>query len=282
MNIEVTAEEKRSGQMSDETVARAADAVRTEGYVVIEDVVDHDHLDVLKTRMDEDAERKIRSVRWGGAGAVQGHLQHKPPPFAPYVFGDVVANGFVGQVTHAVLGDGVYNRFYSGNTNCPGSGTQPVHPDHLPLWAGLEQAHPAYQLVVNISPENTSEKNGAVEIWPGTHLVMVEPDYSRTATERFQKEVIEARREEVPPIRGSAKKGSVLIRDIRLWHRGVPNPSDSPRHMIALIHTIHWYGKGEALKFERGCEDAFPENGPVDPNVEFVDELIDYMNNPRP
>ncbi len=280
MYIEVTAEERARGGMDEVKMAQAVDAVRTQGFVILEDVVDHDHLNVLKARMDEDAERKIRCSKWGGAGAVKGHLQHKPPPFTPYVFEDVVANPFVLQVTHGVLGDGLFNWFYSGNTNCPGSGTQPLHPDQLPLWAGLDQAHPASNLVVNISPEDTSEDNGAVEIWPGTHLLIVEPDYEKSG-DRFPKTVVKKRRKEVPPIRGAARKGSVLIRDMRLWHRGVPNPSDSPRHMIALIHTIHWYRNPGLLKFEKGCEEAFPDCK-LDHNVEFVDELIDYMNNPRP
>lgn len=281
MYIEVTTDEKLAGKISDAKVVKAVEAIRKQGYVVIENIVDHDHLDVLKTRMDEDAERKIQCDQWGGAGAIKGHLQHKPPPFAPYVFEDVVANPFVLQVTHGVLGDGLFNQFYSGNTNCPGSGTQPLHADALPLWEGLEKSHPAYSLVVNMSPEDTSERNGAVEIWPGSHLMTVEPADRSVPGDRFPKDVIEKRREVDPPIRGAARKGGALIRDVRLWHRGVPNPSDSPRHMIALIHSIHWFQNKARLKFEKGCEDAFPECE-LDHNVEFVDELLDYMNQTRP
>ena len=281
MTIKVTDEEKHAEKMSEEKVGQAVDAIREQGYVVVEDIVDHAHLDVLKGRMDEDAERKIRCQHWGGAGRQPGHLQHKPPPFAPYVFEDVVANPFVLQVTQSVLGDGLFNRFYSGNTNCPGSGTQPLHVDHVPLWRGLEKPHPAYNLVVNISPEDTTEDNGAVEIWPGTHWMTVEPADRSVPGDRFPKDVIEKRRSEVPPTRGSSKKGSALIRDIRLWHRGVPNPSDSPRNMIALIHSIHWYQNPGPLKFEKGCEDAFSECA-LDHNVQFVDELVDYMNHPSP
>jgi RNA polymerase primary sigma factor len=37
------------------------------------------------------------------------------------------------------------------------------------------------------------------------------------------------------------RRGSVLIRDMRLWHNGMPNPSDSVRPMVAMIHWIHWW-----------------------------------------
>ena len=249
MYLEVSTEEKRAGRMRDENVARAVKAVRMEGYVVVKGIIDPDHLDVLKARMDEDVERKIQCYRNVPSNFhIKGHIQHKPPPFAPYVFEDVVANGFISQITHVLLGDGLFNHFYSGNTNCPGSGTPPLHP--------------------------------AVELWPGTHLLLAEPDNKKSG-ERFPEPLIAKRREEEPPIRGEVKKGGALIRDVRLWHRGMPNPSDSPRHMIALIHAIRWYHNMGPLKFETGCEEAFPESV-LDHNVEFVDELLDYMNHPKP
>jgi len=240
-----------------------------EGYVVLEDIVSHAHLDVLRERMDEDSRKLIAADKWGGAGRVKGHLQQGPPPFAPYVFCDIVANPFAIQVTRELLGDGVYNSFYNGNTNCPGSGKQPLHRDGGHLWPGLEVAHPAASVVVNISPMDVSEENGSVELWPGTHLV--------TSVEgRIDEQAEEARRKIVPPVRGNAKKGSVLIRDIRLWHRGVPNPSDRPRHMIALIHNSRWLQRGKPLKFNNGCEAAFIGSD-FDHNVEFTDAPIDYL-----
>ena len=94
-----------------------------------------------------------------------------------------------------------------------------------------------------------------------------------------------ARRKICPPIRGNAKKGSALIRDMRLWHRGVPNPSDAPRHMIAMIHRVSWLKSNRRLKYKIGCEAAF-ENSDLDPNAAFIDfanqkiNAYDYLFNP--
>ena len=44
-----------------------------------------------------------------------------------------------------------------------------------------------------------------------------------------------ARRKEVPPERAVIRRGAVLVRDIRLWHRGVLNKTDLIRPMIAMI-----------------------------------------------
>ena len=278
MVIAVQPKELASEKLTDAQVDQAVRALRVDGYVVLENIISHEHLDILRERMDADAQILVKAEKWGGAGGLKGHLQQGPPPFAPYIFRDIVANTYVIQVTKALLGPGVYNNFYNGNTNCPGSTTQPLHRDGDHLWLDQEVAHPAAQVVVNISPQDTSEENGSVELWPGSHL-----DVSRRP---IDKEYEEERRKIAPPVRGNAKKGSALIRDIRLWHRGVPNLSDQPRHMIAMIHRVAWLKSNRKLKYKTGCEAAF-ENSDLDHNAEFIDfaakkiDDYDYLFNPR-
>lgn len=36
-------------------------------------------------------------------------------------------------------------------------------------------------------------------------------------------------------------KGSVVVRDLRLWHAGIANPGTDPRIMLAFVHTPSWY-----------------------------------------
>lgn len=273
MEIIVQPNELAVGKLSDTHLEQAVKAIRVGGYVVIEDVISHKSLDILRERMDADSQRLIKAGKWGGAGGLKGHLQQGPPPFAPYIFRDIVANPLIVQITKELLGPGVYNNFYNGNTNCPGSTTQPLHRDGDHLWQNLDVAHPATQVVVNISPQDTTEENGSVELWPGSHLdVSGRHIYDEHEAER---------REIAPPIRGNAKKGSALIRDIRLWHRGVPNSSDETRHMIAMIHRVGWLRSDRRLKYQTGCEDAF-ENSELDHNAEFVDaKLDDYLFNPK-
>ncbi len=278
MVITVQPQELASEKLTDAHVEAAIKAFRVDGYVILENVVSHEHLDILRERMDADSQILIDAGKWGGAGKLKGHLQQGPPPFAPYIFRDVVANPYVIQVTKELLGPGLYNNFYNGNTNCPGSTTQPLHRDGAHLWPDQKIAHPTTEVVVNISPQDTMEENGSVELWPGSHLEVGEHG--------IEPEVEEARRKICPPIRGNAKKGSALIRDMRLWHRGVPNPSDKPRHMIAMIYRVHWLKSNRRLKYKTGCEAAF-ENSDLDPNAEFIDfadqkiDDYDYLFNPR-
>lgn len=269
MEIVITPAELAQEQMTAEHLAQAVKAVRVDGFVVLADVVEHAHLDQLRERMDADSQSLINARKWGGAGEIPGHLQQGPPPFAPYVFRDIVANPFAIQVTKAILGEGAYNRFYNGNANCPGSGTQPLHGDTPHLWQDMPHAHPTASLVVNVSLVDVTEENGATELWPGTHLIPVNRG-PITATLEAQ------RRESVPPVRANARKGSLLIRDMRLWHRGVPNYSSQVRHMIAMVHNIKWLQRGEPLLFNTGCEEAFPA-GDLDHNVKFTEQPLEYL-----
>ena len=278
MEITVQPEELAAGKLTDTHVEQAVQAIHVDGYVILENVINPEHLDILRERMDADSQILMNAEKWGGAGRLKGHLQQGPPPYAPYIFRDIVANPYVVQVTRELLGAGLYNNFYNGNTNCPGSTTQPLHRDGTHLWPDQEVAHPTAEVVVNISPQDTTAENGSVEIWPGSHL--------EVSGKRIDEAEEEARRKICPPIRGSAKKGSALIRDMRLWHRGVPNPSDKPRHMIAMIHRVSWLKSNRRLKYNTGCEAAF-EDSDLDPNAEFLDfaknkiDDYDYLFNPR-
>ena len=136
MIIALTKKETESRHLSPGRLKQAVEAIRWDGYVVIENAVSHEPLDVLREKMDQDSKTLIEREQWGGAGQLKGHLQQGPPPFAPFVFPEIVANPFVIQVSTALLGEGIFNSFYNGNTNCPGSGTQAVAPGRSSSMAG--------------------------------------------------------------------------------------------------------------------------------------------------
>lgn len=56
-----------------------------------------------------------------------------------------------------------------------------------------------------------------------------------------REECLAARRGFAPPVQPSVKGGSVMLRDLRLWHAGIANPSDKTRIMLNFIHTPWWY-----------------------------------------
>ena len=131
--------------------------------------------------MDEDARLMIEREKWGGAGHLKGHLQQAPPPFAPFVLSDIVANPFAIQVNIVLLGPGIYNALYTANTNSPGSVKQPLHRDGSLLWPGHEFAHPTSAIVVNICARDATEENGAWSCGLGPTCILLRKSCSAAA-----------------------------------------------------------------------------------------------------
>jgi hypothetical protein len=266
-------EEIAAGKLTAENLETARRAVNDDGMVVLEGIVDVAHLDLLKTRMLEDL-KSILARPDAPFNFNRGNVQQDPPPFAPYLFEDVLLNPLVGQVSESVLGKGFYNAFYSGNTALPNGERQPVHPDMGQLWPRMHHASPAFALVVNVPVVDVSPQNGSTELWPETHLD-VRYDISEGAG-RIEPAHLDEWRAERPPFQPTMKRGSVLIRDMRMWHAGMPNHTDEPRPMIAMIHWAPWWNTGGKIPFPKSAE-AFFADAPFRTATSFVDGEVDYL-----
>ncbi|GAA2092655.1 hypothetical protein GCM10009841_01740 [Microlunatus panaciterrae] len=278
ITIDVPEADRTAGQLSGDALREAVEALRIDGFVVLNDVVDLAHLDILHERMIADV-RALQARSDAPYNWTAGNLQQDPPPFPPYLFDDVLLNPFVISVTSAVLGPRIKNVMYGGNTSLPSDQRQPVHADHAHLWptSMLEGPHPAAQLVVNVATVDVSPENGATEIWPGTHRelgVGVGDDI------KIGPEALEARRAICPPMQPTVRRGSVLIRDIRLWHAGMPNHTTAPRPMIAMVHSSQWLATGNPLVFPTGTEPFF-DHPILITAATFTDDPIDHIHAPR-
>lgn len=142
------------------------------------------------------------------------------------------------QITSAVLGPRPKLTFCSGNSAMPlraGSAPerQPVHTD-------ADFAHPdhAFALVVNVPLIDMRPENGSTEVWLGTHndfgLEAQEGLHGERASGRIRSSLLEERTKIVPPSQPFIPKGSIIIRDLRLWHAGMPNYTDDIRIMLAM------------------------------------------------
>jgi len=255
----------------DSKVREAARMVEDDGYVVLEDVVDTGHLAVLRDRMLEELPR-ILARPDAPYNFNDTNVQQDPPPFPPFLFRDVLCNEVAIAVSRAVLGDGVRNGFYSGNTALPGGKKQPVHADVGQLWPSLETATPAFGLVVNVPVVDMGPWNGATELWPGTHRDTSQ--WIGGGPPRIAEELLVRWSAAFPPFQPEVRAGSVLLRDIRMWHRGMPNPSSQPRPMIAMIHWSGWY-ESERIRFPRSAA-PFLEHPSLRTAVEWVEVPFDH------
>lgn len=131
----------------------------------------------------------------------------------------------------------------------PGSAPrrQPVHSD-------ADFAHPdhPFAFVINIPLVTMTPENGSTELWLGTHHFGVDAQESAhgdRASGRIMPTLLAEREEVRRPSQPSVKRGSIVIRDLRLWHAGMPNRSDQVRVMLAMIHFAPWYRNRMRLIF---------------------------------
>lgn len=126
----------------------------------------------------------------------------------------------------------------------PPSPTSP--PTSQPVHSDADFAHPSspFALVVNIPLVDMRVENGSTEIWLGTHVFGKEAqvgEHGERASGRIGEEWLEWRRGVRGPSQPVVEKGSLVVRDLRLWHAGKPNFSSEVRVMLAMIHFAPWF-----------------------------------------
>lgn len=130
--------------------------------------------------------------------------------------------------------------FCSGNTALPPvEGTkpqrQPVHED-----ADFSYPTHPFALVINVPLAKLTPENGSTEIWLGTHtnelsgLHVQDGAHGERASGRIKQHLLETRRGRNGHVQPVIEKGSIVIRDLRFWHAGMPNWTDEVRVMLAM------------------------------------------------
>ena len=208
-------------------------SIRDTGVAMLEGVYSLFFIRKVREAYDRGLDKFIASK--GGLGALDGktfgknHIGFFPPLHVPIGAAEMVAHPEVVRLLTALLGDDVHCSFVHTNTAMPGSLTQPLHRDQQPLFGTeLPVAHPVTSIVVNIPLCDFTPENGSTEYWPGTHLIVdTNPEDGKRLEERVAS--ISSRRLNMPV-------GSVALRDLRVWHRGVPNVTDQLRTMFAIVY----------------------------------------------
>jgi hypothetical protein len=223
--MELSSQELQSQTLAPETLALAADLVRTNGYVIFERVLSPKLTSALHAEFMRVFNAYVaRTDPNRGANRFQMHL----PFTAPFNDAAVITSPFALPIIDALLGKDVVCHYFASDTPLPGSDYQAVHSDIALLFPETSLSLPAYSIVVNIPLVDFTEENGPLEIWPGgTHLMPGRVNLAELAPRMVSERV-------------TMPAGSILIRDMRAWHRGTPNRSDHARPNMALIYSKSW------------------------------------------
>lgn len=129
--------------------------------------------------------------------------------------------------------------------------------------------------------------NGSTELWLGTHtgelsgLHVQEGAHGDRASGRIKEDLLVKRREIRGPSQPSISKGSIVVRDLRLWHAGMPNLTDDVRVMLAMIHFAPWYRNPMRLELSESVRPVVEAQKGLEVPVDWVSEeqaLARYLN----
>lgn len=267
--IELTPEELTTRKIGSHSLQAAVEALHRDGLVVLKNAVAVDHLDKLNARMVPEAqELYARPTTHRNFGDKTGNIQQEPVLEDGFIFEDVLANPWATDVIQCMLGPRPTLRFYSANTAFKATGRQPPHID-----VHFDFPRVPFGYCVNINLVDTSPSNGATEIWLGTHT-NTGHDVMRDG--QIDLDLQRERREVRPPIQPTLPKGSLIIRDFRLWHAGMPNHSDEPRVMLVSVLFPHWYRSDLKMRLPSSVKGKIGW-GDVVPCVEWMPEGFNYL-----
>ena len=228
------------GQLGERNLERAVRSLHEDGLVVISNVVPHTDLDDLNEKMVRDARTLQARGKDMPFNYNVGNIQQDPPPTKQYFHKSIFLNPIATQITTAMLGPKPKWTFCSGNTALPP--VEGTEPQRQPVHADADFAHPThpFALVVNVPLITFTPENGSTEIWLGTHtgelsgLQVQEGLHGERASGRIKENLLESRRAVSGPSQPVIEKGSIVIRDLRLWHAGMPNWTEEVRVMLAM------------------------------------------------
>ncbi|CAH0056904.1 unnamed protein product [Clonostachys solani] len=262
--ISLTNEERDSGVMEDKKLYDAIEAFFTDGLVVIENAIDVEIIDKLNTRMLQDTEKLLKgqgqvhfnhlneNVASKGAAA-GGNLSQVPPLQKEWLFPEIYANKHATRVVSNILGPRPEVHFIRTNTLIATEERQMVHAD-------LRFEHPQHPFAVayNTCLVDVGPENGTTELWLGTQNTTID-DHRELGEPMIAESKLEERRKVRGPCYPRLKKGSIVLRDLRLWHAGMPNPTPDTRIMLAIVFYAAWYKNGVVTEMPESLKPTVAE-----------------------
>ena len=299
----ITEFEKKNRKIDPQKLKKIKNAFQLDGLVIVENLISCDLLDIINSKLNDDAAHMIYNHH-KNHNKYPPHLQLGLPRDSNWVFPEVVCNPIIEEILVELLGGAVFMRYYNGNTSLPNGDFQKLHMDgggwSIPNKLEAERyntdfPHPCFKLFVNIPTKNTNPENGSTEVWPGSHLITDIAEINDLQTEsKSVRTLIAKTQTEYPPRQILTNKGSVIFRDLRLWHRGCPNFSNEPRHMLSIgfgaekdpsPNCSHLgFGKHRHF-FAMDSKDKFVDTKftpYVDKLLYFIDDNVDHFGNVPP
>jgi ectoine hydroxylase-related dioxygenase (phytanoyl-CoA dioxygenase family) len=269
--LELSKEERESGRLSSNNLQLAKLIISCRGYVILRGALEQDFVDRIgremtaiyedcrstlglqETETTPDARHLVRISQDKGARFWfrKSRWRIFPRLTAPMNDPRLLANSFVVPILEELLGDDFYCKYLSSDTCVKGAMLQSPHSDIDGDDTWVQNRWRPRGYVVNIPTMECGLHNGPLEVWPGgSHMWttgLLEPFGLAPNVQDGRNPPVERVAAYFPSLKVVLLPGEILIRDLAMWHRGTPNPSDEPRTMLTIgyFREDKAYGYGD-------------------------------------
>ena len=229
--MQLTNAEKSNHTLSTTTLNTAIETLQRDGFVIFNDVMQHSW--VTSTRKVFASELQSSNRNHSAIKHTRkGHGVFQPPLTMPFLDPLIIENSIVFQTLERLFGEHFFGCLpYGCNASFPGSEQQNVHRDCGHIFPEEDVARPPMLVVANIFLDDFTIENGATEIWPGSHC-KVDADKEESSTLKISP----SRWSKHTSTQTIAPSGSIVLRDMRTWHRGTANTTTKIRTMLSLVY----------------------------------------------
>ena len=227
----LSSQEKKSLKLTSRSLKQSAQKLAEQGFVVLEEALPKSWIESMKNAVEAELYKKYEgSEHELSLGNNHGGVEF--PLCLPFIDPLIIENSMIFQILERALGNRFYGHLpYGSNTAFPGSSAQNVHRDSGHIFPEVPTAMPPALIVVNIALDDFTLENGATEVWPESHF-LVDASESESVTLRIPPE----RYVKHPSKQIVMPAGSIFLRDMRTWHRGMQNTTDQSRTMLTIVY----------------------------------------------
>lgn len=201
-----------------------------------------------------------------------------PPPLdKDFLFESIWANKHATAVLEHLIGPKPQLTFASTNVVLPSLDIEARQAVHCDAFAELHDFPVGIQVFLYL--DDVSKSNGVTEFWPGSHKDWGMSDFVTHGRGWIKPSTFKKRAKICAPVQPYIRRGSICLRDIRLWHAGMANPSGDPIIMLGFMYYPSWFRSQMRVTLPEDCRDIVKSWGHVDAlcATKFLEGKVDYL-----
>jgi hypothetical protein len=247
IRIGVSASEQSLGILSGKKSARAIYILKTCGVVILSKVLKNDITMELYDAHKQILDKYLKAIEiepaltntTSAAQRSPGRYEHLLPMEYPFISEELINNNMTMPIIRTILKTKkIEMDRFSSVTSLENARAQHWHRDTGVLFHGYKRQLPPHGLVVLVPLVDIDKHMGPTKFLTGSHIFC---DATMKKTIELDNWLLEECPFVGPTVKTYAEKGSIVIFDMRILHRGMDNNKAKRRPLLYMPYFQEWY-----------------------------------------